>query len=158
MTIPRPAAPADRTPALVAEGPPRQLAGRLVAEAFAEWSPELRDEFRRNARNYQVGGRLLSETERVKVWEIRLAPGERLPAHRHVLDYFWTAVTPGTSIQHTDDGTTREVSYQAGDTRHFTFGAGQYLLHDLNNTGSTELVFVTVEHQRGPDDPGPRQD
>ncbi|MGO4428268.1 hypothetical protein AB4Z54_58510, partial [Streptomyces sp. MCAF7] len=44
------------------------------------------------------------------------------------------------------DGTTREVSYHAGETRHFTFGPGEYLLHDIENVGDTELVFTTVEH------------
>jgi oxalate decarboxylase/phosphoglucose isomerase-like protein (cupin superfamily) len=82
----------------------------------------------------------------VRVWEIRLAPGERFHAHRHVLDYFWTAVAAGRSRQHTADGSTREVSYAAGETRHFTFAEGEFLLHDIENAGDTELVFTTVEH------------
>ncbi|MGW3465819.1 hypothetical protein ACWDE9_42550, partial [Streptomyces olivaceoviridis] len=65
---------------------------------------------------------------------------------RHVLDYFWTAVNAGRSRQHTHDGTVREVSYSAGETRHFTFGPGEYLLHDIENIGDTDLVFTTVEH------------
>jgi hypothetical protein len=80
------------------------------------------------------------------VWEIRLAPGQRWHAHRHLLDYFWTAVNPGLSRQHTFDGTTRDVTYQAGETRHFHFGRGEYLLHDIENIGDTELIFTTVEH------------
>ncbi|HEY3471414.1 MAG TPA: hypothetical protein VGL47_40205 [Amycolatopsis sp.] len=122
------------------------LAGELVATGFAGWSPELRAEFEAHAHDGAVGSRLLSENDRVRVWEIRLAPGERWHAHRHVLDYFWTAVTAGRSRQHTSDGTTREVAYTAGETRHFTFAEGQYLLHDIENAGATELVFTTVEH------------
>ncbi|MFJ8140851.1 hypothetical protein [Streptomyces sp. NPDC096013] len=91
-----------------------------------------------------------SETDRVRVWEIPLPPGERTRAHQHVLDYFWTAVAGGRSRQHTDDGTTREVAHQAGDIRHFTFRPGQYLLDDLENTGSTTLVFTTVEFKDSP--------
>ncbi len=52
----------------------------------------------------------------------------------------------GRSRQHTSDGTTREVSYDAGETRHFTFGSGEYLLHDIENVGTDDLVFTTVEH------------
>jgi hypothetical protein len=132
-------------------------AGGVVANDYTGWSQALRDEFKANTQNYQVGGKLLSETDRLKVWEIRLKPGERLPAHKHVLDYFWTVITAGDSEQHTDDGATRRVSYQPGTTRHYTFGPGQYLMHDLNNVGSTDLVFITVEHKRQPGDPGPRQ-
>ncbi|MFI5642555.1 hypothetical protein ACIA8H_34800 [Streptomyces goshikiensis] len=121
------------------------LAGTLVARDHEGWSAALRAEFAANAHNGRVGGRLLSETDRVRVWEIRLAPGERLPAHRHVLDYFWTALTAGRGRQHTADGTTREVTYEAGETRHFTFGPGEFLLHDLENCGHTPLSFTTVE-------------
>jgi mannose-6-phosphate isomerase-like protein (cupin superfamily) len=125
-----------------------ELAGRVVGTDFEGWPDWLRAEFQANAYNFQIGQRLLSETDRVKVWQIRLAPGERVPAHRHVLDYFWTAVTPGRGEQHVDDGTTREVSYYAGETRHLVFPAERYLLHDLRNTGTEPLIFVTVEHKR----------
>ena len=122
------------------------LAGVLVAENFEGWSDELKAEFETYAYDGHVGSRLLSQNERVRVWEIRLAPGQRFHTHRHVLDYFWTAVNAGRSRQHTSDGTTREVSYNAGETRHFSFAAGEFLLHDIENAGTEELVFTTVEH------------
>lgn len=122
------------------------LAGALVATDFDGWTDELKDEFESHSHDGRVGSRLLSENDRVRVWEIRLAPGQRWHAHRHVLDYFWTAVNAGRSRQHTSDGTTREVSYSAGETRHFTFAAGEYLLHDIENVGDGDLVFTTVEH------------
>src|SRR5687768_9231762 len=90
------------------------LAGTVVATDYEGWSDELRREFETHAHDAHVGSRLLSENDRVRVWDIRLEPGERWHAHRHVLDYFWTAVYAGRSRQHTADGTTREVSYGAG--------------------------------------------
>jgi hypothetical protein len=131
------------TPDFLTDAP---LAGELVCTDFDGWTDELRAEFDAYARDGHVGSRLLSENERVRVWEIRLAPGERFHAHRHVLDYFWTAVNAGRSRQHTADGTTREVSYGAGETRHFTFAPGEFLLHDIENVGTGDLVFTTVEH------------
>lgn len=122
------------------------LAGELVATDFESWPDWLRVEFTDYAYDGNVGSRLLSQNDRVRVWEIRLAPGERWHAHRHVLDYFWTAVNAGRSRQHTHDGTVREVSYQAGETRHFHFGPGEFLLHDIENIGHDDLVFTTVEH------------
>ncbi|MFF4099677.1 hypothetical protein [Streptomyces sp. NPDC001903] len=126
-----------------------------TASGFEGWSPALRAEFEACAFNGHVGQRLLSETDRVRVWEIRLAPGERVPAHRHVLDYFWTAVTAGRGRQHTADGATREVTYEQGETRHLTFGPGEFLLHDLENIGPRPLVFTTVEFTNGPNAPLP---
>ena len=122
------------------------LAGTLIGTDFEGWTDELRAEFDAYSHDGYVGSRLLSQNERVRVWEIRLAPGERWHAHRHVLDYFWTAVNAGRSRQHTSDGTTREVSYNAGETRHFSFAEGEFLLHDIENAGTEELVFTTVEH------------
>jgi quercetin dioxygenase-like cupin family protein len=122
------------------------LAGKIVGTDFEGWTPSVKREFELLSHDGHVGSRLLSENDRVRVWEIRLAPGERWHAHRHVLDYFWTAVTAGKSRQRTFDGTTREVEYGAGETRHFHFGADEYLLHDLENSGAHELVFTTVEH------------
>ncbi|VEG58497.1 Uncharacterised protein [Mycolicibacterium aurum] len=131
------------------------LAGTLVGTDFDGWTDELRAEFDTHSHDGNVGSRLLSENDRVRVWEIRLSPGQRFHAHRHVLDYFWTAVNAGTSRQHTSDGTTRDVSYGAGETRHFSFAAGEYLLHDIENVGDEELVFTTVEHLDSANEPLP---
>jgi beta-alanine degradation protein BauB len=95
--------------------------------------------------NPRVGTKLLSETDRVRVWEIRLPPGERIGFHRHVLDYFWTAVTAGSARSHQGDGTTVEANYVPGQTQHNAYGTGEFKVHDLENIGSTELVFTTVE-------------
>lgn len=39
-------------------------------------------------RNFgDIATKLLFENDRVKVWEMRLDPGERSPLHRHDLDY-----------------------------------------------------------------------
>ena len=35
----------------------------------------------------EVGTELLFEDERVRVWQVRLAPGEQGPVHRHELDH-----------------------------------------------------------------------
>ena len=112
-----------------------------------EWSPALKQEFEREAQNNNpcVGSELVSENERVRVWTIRLKPGQRFGFHRHVLDYFWTSVSGGRGRQHLMDGSTVEYSYQPGETRHETYGAGEYKVHDLENIGDKELVFMTVE-------------
>jgi len=109
------------------------------------WPDVIRKEFDANQFNWRVGTRLLSETDRVRVWEIRLAPGERIGFHRHVLDYFWTAVTPGRARSHAEDGTIVEAIYSTGETRHFAYGKGEHKIHDLENIGDADLWFTTVE-------------
>jgi hypothetical protein len=102
-----------------------------------------------------VGQRLISESERVRVWEIRLKPGQRFGFHRHVLDYFWTSVMPGRARAHVSDGTTVEHSYQAGETRHESHARGHAKVHDLENIGDSELIFVTVEFLDSANEPLP---
>jgi quercetin dioxygenase-like cupin family protein len=113
----------------------------------AEWPATIRAEFDREAQNPNpcVGQKLLSENEKVRVWRIHLRPGERCGFHRHVLDYFWSATTSGRGRQHFNDGTTREYTYSAGETRHENYGPGEFKVHDLENIGDTDLTFVTVE-------------
>ena len=65
--------------------------------------------------------------------------------HRHVLNYFWTSVNGGRGRQHLMDGTTVEHSYAPGETRHETYGPGEYKVHDLENLGDQEMIFNTIE-------------
>ena len=123
-----------------------------------EWPQWVRDEFERDQHNGCVGTQLVSETDRVRVWTIRLAPGERIGFHRHVLDYFWTAITPGVALSHMQDGSTFERRYFAGETQHESYAAGQYKVHDLENIGDAELVFTTVEFLDSANQPLPVPD
>lgn len=95
--------------------------------------------------NGRVGQTLVFESERVRVWLIALKPGEYLPPHCHVLDYFWTATTAGRSRSVYADGKVMEKDYAVGDTQHFTFKPGEHFVHDLLNIGDTVLSFTTVE-------------
>ncbi len=108
-------------------------------------SEELSREFARNEFNPCVGHILVSEAAGKRVWTIHLKPGERLGFHRHVLNYFWTAVTAGKAVSHINGGAPVANDYQAGDTRHLTFRRGEFMIHDLENVGDTDMVFVTVE-------------
>jgi quercetin dioxygenase-like cupin family protein len=120
---------------------------KALSEDRSAWAPEIKAEFEREAQspNGCVGSTLLSESDRVRIWIIRLAPGERIGFHRHVLDYFWTSVNGGRGRQHLMDGTTVEHTYIAGETRHETYGPGEFKVHDLENLGDVEMIFNTIE-------------
>jgi hypothetical protein len=96
-----------------------------------------------------VGQRLLSETDAVRVWRIELQPGERVAFHTHVLNYFWTALTLGRSRSTMGDGSVVESSCETGTTRHYSFGPGERMVHDLENIGDTVLAYTTVELKLG---------
>jgi hypothetical protein len=124
------------------------------------WPPAIAAEFEREAKNPNgcVGQRLLSESERVRVWEIRLKPGQRFGFHRHVLDYFWSVLNDGKARAHINDGTTVEHTYKAGETRHEVHAKGHYKVHDIENIGENDLNFITVEFLDSANEPLPIPD
>ena len=95
--------------------------------------------------NNAVGTSQLFENDAVRVWEVRLVPGERTPFHAHATRYFWTCVDPGVGRQRYVDGSMKVLRYQAGDTRYAEHSSDNPMLHDLENVGDTLLRFVTVE-------------
>lgn len=113
------------------------------------WPVWRQEEFIRNQRSGQIGNKLVSDTQDVRVWLIDLAPGQRLPFHCHVLNYFWTATAPGRTRSHYSDGRVSETIYKLGDTRHFSFAEGERMIHDLENIGDERLTFTTVELKIG---------
>lgn len=118
------------------------------ASSIENLAPRLAQEFQAGSSNGCVGQRLVSETERGRVWTIRLAPGERLPFHKHVKDYIWVAVTAGRARSSVTDGKSMwsdEFVLTAGDNAYNRYGEGSFKIHDLENIGETELLFVTIE-------------
>ncbi len=95
--------------------------------------------------NLDVGTALWFENDRLKVWELRLEPGERGPFHAHTRNYFWTVVEAGRGLQRYADGTFAIREYRLGDTRYLELSPEEPLIHDLENVGGTVLRFVTVE-------------
>ncbi|HSK90179.1 MAG TPA: hypothetical protein VK875_02595 [Euzebyales bacterium] len=106
---------------------------------------EYADELAAAPTNLAVGSALLYENDQVKVWEIRLAPGERGPFHAHTRNYFWTVVDGSTGLQRLADGTFLVRAYEVGQTQFSAHTADDPLIHDLENVGDTELRFITVE-------------
>lgn len=125
-----------------------------------QWPADIQAEFERESRNPNgcVGTELLSETDKLRIWIIRLQPGERVGFHRHVLNYFWTSVSGGRGRQHLMDGSTVEYDYRPGETRHETYGAGEFKVHDLENLGDKEMIFNTIEFLDGANRPLPVPD
>ncbi|HXZ69952.1 MAG TPA: hypothetical protein VEH31_03640, partial [Streptosporangiaceae bacterium] len=96
-------------------------------------------------RNPDVGTRLWLENDRIRVWEVRLQPGERGPFHAHTRRYFWTVVDGGIGRQRTADGTVITREYHVGDTNYSEHSPDEPLIHDFENAGESQIRFITVE-------------
>jgi hypothetical protein len=105
---------------------------------------EYADELEQAPSNRDLGTSLRFENEHVRVFEVRLEPGQRGPFHVHDEPYFWTVVEPGRGLQRFADGTYVVRDYVLGETRYLSHSPEDRLVHDLENVGSTTLRFVTV--------------
>jgi quercetin dioxygenase-like cupin family protein len=135
------------------------LSSQNAATAQVEaLTPELAKEFDQNQFNPCVGSVLVSQSERNRVWYIRLKPGQRIGFHRHVLDYFWTCLTGGEACSRINGGKPVSRAYVAGETMHMQYGAGEFMIHDLENTGDSDIAFITVEMLESANKPLPLPD
>ncbi len=112
--------------------------GKFDTDGFAE-------ELAAAPGNHHVGSRLLLENERVRVWEVRLGPGERVPFHIHDRPYLWTVAEAGVGRQRSADGSYVVRRYETGDSWFGSFSADRAMIHDFENCGEEEIRFVTVE-------------
>lgn len=127
----------------------------LPDPSAAHWSVALIEELASAGANGKVGSQLVSETSDFRVWLIEIAPGDRLPFHTHVLNYFWVATAAGHARSRGTDGSVTEMRYTVGQTRHMTYAKGERMTHDLENIGDTVLAFTTVEDKRSANAPLP---
>ncbi len=98
--------------------------------------------------NDKIGTSLEYEDEHMRIWHLRLEPGQRLPYHRHDRPYFWSVVTDGKGRSRFGDGTVLDITYRRGDTKYFDLNPDNMFVHDLQNTGDEVLMFVTVEFRK----------
>lgn len=98
--------------------------------------------------SFRVGSRLLFENDRVRVWELRLAPGQRSERHRHQADYLSVYLTRSRIALHRSEGAP-EISEEGPGFTAYHAVAGSFV-HALENVGNTEHREILVE-LKGPD-------
>jgi quercetin dioxygenase-like cupin family protein len=88
-----------------------------------------------------VANRLLFENELVRVWEMRLAPGERSDRHRHDLPYL-LCVVAGSRVDAEVEGSGRiEIPVQPGSVFFVPPGATETAI----NAGSDAFREILIE-------------
>ncbi len=94
-----------------------------------------------------VGSELLFENDRVRVWSMRLQPGETSTYHRHENDYLFVYTTPSLIRS--------EIAGRDGPTRKFDDGYVQYtevgsgIEHSITNVAESLHQQIIVEMKGG---------
>jgi hypothetical protein len=95
--------------------------------------------------NFAVGTRLLLENERVRVWDLTLAPGERVPFHRHRTSYLYRCHAGGPTLVRSPEGNALLYESVTDEVTFHPIGPDDVVVHDLENAGEATLSFTTVE-------------
>ncbi|MCA9068238.1 MAG: hypothetical protein KDA84_04910 [Planctomycetaceae bacterium] len=96
-----------------------------------------------------VGTKLLFENDRVRVWDLRLEPGESTGLHRHETDFLYVVIGDGELQTAFSDGTAGPPRpMQDGEVR-FREVDGESV-HAAVNTGGTPWRNIVVELKDSP--------
>jgi hypothetical protein len=130
----------------------------LLKDAYAAWPKDVIADLQAGQMNGCIGTTLVSETERVRVWNLRIPARGRFGFHRHVLNYFWTALNSGRTRNYFEDGRVVDADVAEGRTQHKSFAIGEFMVHSVENLSDHDLCYATVEFLDSPNAPLPVSD
>jgi hypothetical protein len=118
--------------------------------SFSSWDPRKLKELKED-KIYDSfeGGSLMFENEYLKLWELTLAPGERLPFCRKNTNYSWTCISGGQTVTHCADGSITCYLIEKGETYFYDF-TKKIRISDVENTGKNILVIHIIEYKQEP--------
>ena len=115
-----------------------------MATVKTRLNPIAMNEINSSAISSNVGTRLLFENDRVRVWDLRLAPGESTGLHRHTTGFLYVVIGDGELQTAFPDGSREPPrTMQDGDVR-FREVAGESV-HEAINVGTTDWRNIVIE-------------
>ena len=111
---------------------------------FDSWEPSKILELQRKKIDDRLGQKLLFENDKIKVWEVVLFPGERLPFRKINGNYSFTSMTEGLAISRYATGKINLVRIKKGDSM-FIKHEGQAAIYDFENIGENILFLHVME-------------
>jgi quercetin dioxygenase-like cupin family protein len=90
-----------------------------------------------------IGTKVLADLERVKLWELNLAPGQSSEWHAHQNEYVFVVIEPSRLRTEYDDGTVHEDDSEAGDAVYL-----KPTIHRVTNVGKGRYRNIIVELKR----------
>ncbi len=90
------------------------------------------------------GPKLLFENDRVRVWDLRLQPGQSTGLHRHESDYFYVVIGDGVLQGKNADGSNKPVQELSDGEVRFREIDGEDI-HEAVNVGDGPWRNIVVE-------------
>lgn len=118
----------------------------LIFSLLYAWEDATMD--RNIAATTDIGTELLFENDRVRVWQMLLAPGEESRLHRHERDYLFVYTTPSRLTVYHEGQPPSTGEYDDGFVSYTAVGEG-LVPHKLRNDGAKPHRQILVEF-KGP--------
>jgi len=93
-----------------------------------------------------IGDKVLFENEFVRIWSVKLDPGERQAWHKHDLPYVIVPMTEGKNIMYFEDGREKETAETVGGVLWREPG----IPHELLNISDWQYRNVLIELKASP--------
>ncbi|MEO1012272.1 MAG: hypothetical protein AAFX53_13270 [Bacteroidota bacterium] len=112
---------------------------------FTNWDEDLLNELRQTELPLKLGNRLLFENDRVRLWEIRLAPQDKLPFRAFKNDYSWSCPTGGMVVERNGNGSIWFSQFEKED-KGFVDLKESTQIKDIQNIGFENLRMHILEY------------
>ncbi len=114
---------------------------------FSQWETQYLQELDALEFKESLGNTLLFEDQAIKLWNLKLEVGERMPFLRHNKNYSWISESDALLKSRFGNGKITLIRVNQGDTEYFENLEKQYI-NDLENIGETPAVFKVLEYKQ----------
>ncbi|WP_343486566.1 hypothetical protein [Allomuricauda sp. d1] len=114
---------------------------------FSKWEEDYVEELNSLEFKETLGNRLLFEDKTVKLWDLKLEPGQRMPFLRHNKNFSWISETNAVLKSRFGNGKITLIRVGKGDTEYFEHAEKNYI-NDLENLGDTSAIFKILEYKQ----------
>lgn len=114
---------------------------------FSKWENKYIEELNFLEFGESLGNKLLFEDRSIRLWNLKLDVGERLPFLRHNKNYSWISETDAILKSRSGNGRISLIQVSQGDTRYFENADKEYI-NDLENLGEGPVLFKVLEYKQ----------
>ncbi len=116
------------------------------AQEFEKWEANYLQELESLSFRESLGNMLLFEDDAIRLWNLRLEAGQRLPFMRHNKNFSWISETDAILKSRFGNGRISLIRIKKGETEYFKH-QGKNLINDLENLGDAPAIFKVLEYK-----------
>jgi len=113
---------------------------------FSKWEAKYLKELHLLEFNESLGNILLFEDNSIRLWNLKLDAGERIPFLRHNKNYSWISETNAILKSRSGNGRISLIRGNEGETRYIE-NANKGYINDLENLGNVPAHFKVLEYK-----------